>query len=1655
MFLGVGEDTEVTIFAANQYLQRCYINSRYSPTRDEWPPYQPRHYTTLAFIHHKDRRTDATVISVTQELAVAGKILSKVEGLSSGGVISQTHNIYSNTTKNISSIFVSVTASDGLTINPCIILIEGAPGIGKTVLAKEIAFQWANNKLLSCKKILLLLFLRECNFKNIKSIENLVEHVVKSNKIPACLAEYLLQTEGKDLAIVFDGYDELSEDDRNNSIIADIIYHKIFSKCCLVITSRPTASASLHSIVDCRAEIVGFTEEDRLDYIQTALQGNDDKVKALTLYLQSNPTINALCYIPLNMTILLCLADNGIGNLPKSQTDMYKQFIEMTIVRFIQKSNVKCSIVVTSITNLPDPYNKMFEELAQLAYTTLKIDKIVFTLDEIEKACPNLTMTSNNWSGLGLLKAVRHFEVSSNCVTFHFLHFSIQEYMAAWYISALSINKQIKLLNKTFWLHRYYNTWIMYVGITCGSSFALKHFLSGNWFQFITKIHKTSSISVKYLKHKIKCLHLFQCLEESNNENMIASVSRFFQNGQIDLSNQTLIPSDVNTLGFFLMRSIDKKWEMLNLSGCNIGSIGSNILCDGFLNNDSRNLITINKVDFSDNQLNFSSVTKLLSLFKHWRTSDITIIDRGIIHDNSETYAAIEDDYFYKYNVQATLQFKSFLFAHKINITSISENMYLLNCKWKLSGSSQSIMGFLTNQKFSNIHFINLSCPYYYIAGVCNALMDNAAKSIDIDNDEGINLFVYNPILSDQDANKISILMLDKMPYGIMLIISESKVQGIINVVDLSSKLSKLELLNLIRNLRIMHLEQIQTYPWKHDLCCYGSKTELIINTFVDLLYKITCNHVTCADHLRIALQEKDTLFAYNVDHSTLKKTLHNKHWPLRAIYLSYCDMSSQEYETLYYHDVAKVCICNGHVHESFILKCLSASLSIKEIFIHSLSYISSYAIIPSDHRRCSIVLVTKKVLVGYQPTTEQISLAVQLEPTLNVLKLCNCQGNFDVFNQLVAMLVTKSWTEVDFMNCTIGKIECDILYKHLKMEKHLSKVKTLKLSVEKLHAGTSLPLGEIVSIWKVENLVFYRINHAFINCFIKNICTFNNREAFLSSVTYNNKKYLFCNFSLRKVICALKTAKLHFSTYSLSNRRNFLGPDYISQIYIINNDLHENVKQLQIHGLCVNISGDNQLQELNISDSNLQPTSAIIISNVLQRISTLKKLNISKNKITDKPADDIATAISCNTQLQELDINGNDLQTTGAITISKALQKISTLIKLCISKNNITDKAADDIAAAIFCNTQLQELDISGNDLQTTGAITISKALQKISTLIKLCISKNNITDKAADDIAAAIFCNTQLQELDISDNDLQTTGAVTILKALQKISTLTKLYINKNNITDKAADYIAAAIFCNTRLQELDISDNELQTAGTVIISKALQNISTLTKLYLGENLISNKAADDIAAALASNHQLQEFEMGFTSSVITKVLCKMTDLRVLVIKGSYRITDETAYGIAAAVSSNTKLQVFNFSGNFFLSTKRIREISKALQSIFTLTKLNISKNSITDDAADDIAAVLSCNTLLQELDISINKLHSQGTIKIAKALQQISTLQKLYINNNFITANASDDIVAICSSNPELQEFDFSKNQFTVAEAHRLYEHCKNLHNKMIIQY
>ena len=596
LFLG---DEDVHL--ANDLLCQRYTQSRYIPPEDDWPPYHPKHYTPLTIFHHQERRYENEVITGAP-----------------GSTVIENGEMCGKSIKSINDFFTPFERTSPV---PFSILIEGAPGIGKTILSKEIALQWANRTVLHNTKLLFLLFMRDPQVKSITSILSLVKYFYENNELSNKITDWLVKTNGNYLTIILDGYDEVSEGNKN-LFINDIIKRKKLTKCGVVITSRPAASSHLHSIVDCRAEVLGFTDDDRQNFIQNALQDQNSKIDDLKGFLQSNPFLNNLCYIPLNMSILLCLSKDTISALPKTQTKLYEKFIIMTIVHFLKKDKKVSDCTIASFNDLPVPYDHVVKELSEFAFLALLKNQLVFTLADAKKICPNLT--PSNWYGLGLLQCVRYFKPQDACdyESFHFLHFAIQEYMAAYHIASLPDHVQLKLLNGTFWKADFFNTWVMYVGITGGCSFVFKHFLSGNYFQISSWLFGTPRISSKILGDKIKCLHLLHCLGDADHE-MLPSIKSTFRGRTIDLSNQSLTPKDVQTLSVLLLRSRNEHWEMINLSHCNIDSKCCNVLCEMFLSKNSS--LKVKSVNLSYNNFDCESLHKLSGTFKSWNTTELVL----------------------------------------------------------------------------------------------------------------------------------------------------------------------------------------------------------------------------------------------------------------------------------------------------------------------------------------------------------------------------------------------------------------------------------------------------------------------------------------------------------------------------------------------------------------------------------------------------------------------------------------------------------------------------------------------------------------------------------------------------------------------------------------------------------------------------------------------------------------------------------------------------------------------------------------------------------------------------------------------------------------------------------------------------------------------
>ena len=325
-------------------------------------PDQPKHFTSLTLIHHKDGRTHSEAIEFT-EATRSGDI---------DKIMSSSHLLFSQskTSKDIKEIFAA--SEEGQ--EPRSILIEGPPGIGKTVMSKEISVQWANGLLLINEILVLLICLKDPLVQHIRSLKDLVKYYYQfdesSENVASSCAEYLLHSDGKSVTFIFDGLDEYPENLRQNDFISDIVWCKRMSKRGVVLTSRPHVSAHLHQWFDRRIDILGFTKEDRQNYISSSLEQRTEDISRLIKYLDSHLTISSLCFIPFNMTMLLWLYKQGVV-LPNSSTELYNYFICHTIHHHLAKHGVISNGNILDLNDFEEPYKNVIQQLAILSYEAL------------------------------------------------------------------------------------------------------------------------------------------------------------------------------------------------------------------------------------------------------------------------------------------------------------------------------------------------------------------------------------------------------------------------------------------------------------------------------------------------------------------------------------------------------------------------------------------------------------------------------------------------------------------------------------------------------------------------------------------------------------------------------------------------------------------------------------------------------------------------------------------------------------------------------------------------------------------------------------------------------------------------------------------------------------------------------------------------------------------------------------------------------------------------------------------------------------------------------------------------------------------------------------------------------------------------------------
>ena len=328
------------------------------------------------------------------------------------------------------------------------VLVEGDAGIGKTTLSTSISEDWSRDKLFEEYELLLLLPLRHKKVASAGSLPELLQLLHPDEDVRKSVASYLTKGEGEKVVIIADGWDEVSESNRQEGSFLYQLLFETFPLMSVVVTSRPSASGPLHRLpcIDRFVEIKGFSKEDIKEYIKSEFPSNEKKAGDLLEQLESNPLVESVCSVPLNCAIVCHLWRCLEETLPSTMTQLYTKIILNVSLRNIQKKDAFKNIQsLFNFNALPKDLQQPFWRLCEFAFQMLKKNQIVFSHEEMVEFFPQGLALDVKILCFGLLQSVETVLETGHGVSFHFLHLTFQEFLASLYLSRQPPETQLEV----------------------------------------------------------------------------------------------------------------------------------------------------------------------------------------------------------------------------------------------------------------------------------------------------------------------------------------------------------------------------------------------------------------------------------------------------------------------------------------------------------------------------------------------------------------------------------------------------------------------------------------------------------------------------------------------------------------------------------------------------------------------------------------------------------------------------------------------------------------------------------------------------------------------------------------------------------------------------------------------------------------------------------------------------------------------------------------------------------------------------------------------------------------------------------------------------------------------------------------------------------
>ena len=488
-------------------------------------------------------------------------------------------------------------------------------GIGKTTLANELCVRWARDGFLAEDfDAIILIPLRSVQQRSLEEV--IVEHIGEENY------QQLKKSAGNRCLIILEGLDEMSINCRqSDSFLLRLIKEcTVLEEATILITSRPHACEEIDA--GRRVEVVGFGKDEIREFAEKCFSKDTQSVEEFLRQLDEYPQLHSLCYIPMNLVMIVDIFQCSEKKLPSTLTELYQVFIVMTLKRQVKKENVTkkpavCSSVAVRaadsveetlcvmLRGIPKETVGIVLCLSRLAYRGFfdwychregeyswqkkwKEPKFIFTESDLIQC--DIEVTSD-FDGFGLMKVTHTHQLLTDINTYSFNHLTIQEYLCAVYISLQSQEEQLRLLREH--ILEYPNVFTFVCGLT--------GLASSEMFQFIYS--KLTSDDDPDVITAMRCIN-----ESKQSSGPHQSVSPF----TLHTSGITLLPYDCICLSNILSCYAVSQLKMRN---CSIGNKGAELLVKHYPNKNTTSQL-LEELDLYDNDLTSEGMEHVMKIVR-------------------------------------------------------------------------------------------------------------------------------------------------------------------------------------------------------------------------------------------------------------------------------------------------------------------------------------------------------------------------------------------------------------------------------------------------------------------------------------------------------------------------------------------------------------------------------------------------------------------------------------------------------------------------------------------------------------------------------------------------------------------------------------------------------------------------------------------------------------------------------------------------------------------------------------------------------------------------------------------------------------------------------------------------------------------------------